>query len=154
MLKALLQKYKISKFLNAGLSSTQHFFCDTTSHPSNNNICELVCVTYNNADLLQHQATLLKKYFAGPFNFIVADNSSDEGCRMKIADFCKKEKISYVSLPENPFSTGSQSHAAAINWMIKNYILAKRPAYFGFIDHDIFPVEPFSIDKILSKQAA
>lgn len=152
MLRGLLQKYKTSKFLNTDLSATMHFSCETTPYFSNNTICELVCVTYNNADLLPHQVDLLRKYFTTTFNLVIADNSSDTECRNKIATYCKSENISYIPIPKNPFSTGSQSHAATVNWMMKNYIIKKRPAYFGFIDHDIFPIEPFSIENILNKQ--
>jgi hypothetical protein len=153
VLKRLLLKYNVSKFFKVRLADRPHSFCSTDKYESGNTICELVCVTYNNPDLIKHQVALLKKYFTGTYNLVIADNSSDRKCREKLSAFCKSEKLTYISLPHNPYTTGSQSHAASVNWVLQNYILHKQPAYFGFIDHDIFPVEPFSIDTILQKQA-
>ena len=39
-----------------------------------------------------------------------------------------------------------------INWIYKNYISQIKPAYFGFIDHDIFPVKKHSLIGLLNKQ--
>jgi hypothetical protein len=149
VIKKILNTYNNSRFLNTKINGTEHHLF---SSENKTGTCELISVTYNNAELVKHQFSLLKKHFKGNFNFLIADNSSDSNIRKEISDYCKRTNISYVSLPLNPYKTGSQSHAAALNWVLKNYILERKPAYFGFIDHDIFPIEPFSIEEILKKQ--
>ena len=153
MIGKLLNKYSTNKFFKVGFSDTEHSFCTTEKYPADNTLCEIVCVTYNNPELIKHQFHLLKKYFKGSYNFLIADNSSDKNARKQIEEYCKTQSISYISLPTNPYKTGSQSHAASINWVMRNYIGVKQPDYFGFIDHDIFPVEPFSVEDILKKQS-
>jgi len=139
--------------MSSVLSDTVHMSCTAEKYPTGNTTCELVCVTYNNAELVPLQTALIKKYFKGAYNFLIADNSSDPKCREKILAYCQSAGLAYISLPSNPNETGSRSHAAAINWVLKNYIVLKQPAYFGFIDHDIFPVESFSAEEVLKKQA-
>lgn len=152
MIKKILSKYALSKFFKTDLAEVRHFYCSIDKYPQNNKVCEIVCITYNNPELVKHQFSLLRKYFRGAYNFIIADNSSDENARVEIEKYCRSVHLGYISLPTNPYKTGSMSHAASINWMVKNYIEFKQPAYFGFIDHDVFPVEPFSIESILNKQ--
>ncbi len=152
MLGRIVNNYKSNKFLGVGLERTVHFHCDAKKYSAGNTVCEIVCIAYNNHELAPLQHALLKKNLKGEYHYIIADNSSDTASREKIAAYCKKEGIAYISLPENPNENGSRSHAAAMNWILKNYLLQKAPAYFGFIDHDIFPIESFSAEEHLKKQ--
>lgn len=153
MFKRLLQKFKIKKFYHTGLQNTLHFGCDTISYPIKNNFCEIICITFNNPALLKLQSSLIQKYIKGSYNFTIADNSTDLKYRKELALICKNENIGYISLPINPYKNGSQSHAAAINWVVRNYLTFKKPSYFGFIDHDIFPIESFEPSFHLNKQS-
>lgn len=150
MLGKWLIQQKISSFYRKRPIAATNL--PTTPYPSDNNICEIICITYNNPALLPLQWKLIKKNIEDPYHFLVADNSSDPKSRDAIAEFCLKNKILYIPLPPNPFKNSSQSHAVALNWLVKNYILLRKPAYFGFIDHDIFPIEAFSPAAYLSKQ--
>lgn len=151
MLGRIVDTYKTSRYYRTRLAQIPVANCDVQKSPSADG-CEIVCVTYNNADLVAYQDALLKKNFRGAYNFVVADNSSDSACRDKIRAYCQSAGLCYISLPRNPYSTGSQSHAAAVNWLLRNYIAVKKPAYFGFIDHDVFLAHPFSLQEILQSQ--
>lgn len=152
MIRRFLQKYKTAAFYRKGLANVKTVALSKDPHPTGNTLCDIICVTFNNPALLTMQHSLIKKHVKSNYNLLVADNSSDGNCRQEIEAYCKNNKIGYISLPRNPYTSGSCSHAAAMNWVIKNYISLKKPAYFGFIDHDIFPIEPFDITTILSDQ--
>ena len=40
---------------------------------------------------------------------------------------------------------GSYSNGAAMNYVYYHYIKKSRSRYFGFLDHDVFPIHDFSI---------
>jgi hypothetical protein len=112
----------------------------------------IITVTFNNELLLAQQQRLIQKHVSDKHLLIVADNSPDESKRRKIAELCERAGTAYISLPENPHSIGSNSHAACLNWMFRNYIHQIKPRYFGFIDHDIYPIKSHSIINYLIKQ--
>ncbi|MGE0845028.1 MAG: hypothetical protein AB7L41_02090 [Flavobacteriaceae bacterium] len=76
---------------------------------------------------------------------IVADNSETEGACEEIRRICAKHGIPYLRLPANPTDHISRSHGHALNWVWRNVIGSLRPAIFGTIDHDCYPVAPFSV---------
>ena len=117
----------------------------------NSPVVDIVVVTFNNKQIFEHQARLVKKYLSGNYNYIVADNSSDKSIRKEIQALCVKNDISYVSLPPN-YLTRSKSHAAALNWIYYKIICRRRPDIFGFIDHDLFPISKVNIAEKISNQ--
>jgi hypothetical protein len=99
----------------------------------------------------------MKKYMADPnYIHIVADNSSDKRKRMAIEAICKKENIPYYDLPFNWFSKidkrPSYSHGMAMTWIYYNIVKKMEPRIFGFIDHDIFPIKPYSVLQKIDNQ--
>lgn len=39
-----------------------------------------------------------------------------------------------------------------MNWVCRHIIDSRRPAFFGFTDHDLFPIKPVSLVEILQNQ--
>jgi hypothetical protein len=76
--------------------------------------------------------------------------------RKSIRAICEREHTGYISLPKNPFSTihkkGSYSHGLAMTWLYHNFIRLRQPTIFGFIDHDLFPTQPYAIAEKLGHQ--
>jgi hypothetical protein len=112
----------------------------------------IIAITYNNEKLIAQQQRLIKKNVADNHLFIVADNSTDPIKRRKIAEACSLSGTGYIPLPPNPYQSGSNSHALSLNWLCKNYLPVVSPRYFGFIDHDIYPVKSHSLIHHLEKQ--
>ncbi len=102
----------------------------------------IISTAFNNEELIAFQFNLLKRYLDDPFLYLVADNSTDASHSDAIRAYCKEKGIAYVRLPASPYSglDGSLSHGLALNWCYNNLVKKLHPKYFGFIDHDIFPV--------------
>lgn len=115
---------------------------------------DIVTIAFNNTNLLEHQIRLVKKYLTGNYTHIIADNSSDPNVRQQNLDLCETENIACVSLPPNKLSIfgGSYSHACSLNWVYKHIIKKRNATYFGFIDHDLFPIKQLSIPKKFGSQ--
>ncbi len=107
----------------------------------------ITVVAFNNADLIKLQYTKLKELFREPFDYLVADNSSDKNISNNLRDFCAQQNISYVLLPKNPLTgmRASGSHGVALNWCYRNIIQTYKPTHFGFLDHDIFPLREIQL---------
>jgi hypothetical protein len=112
----------------------------------------IISVAYNNEMLLEHQIRLLNKNILDSFVFVVADNSSNVVKRKLIKSICEKYSVAYISLPQNPYATSSNSHGIALNWLYRHVILKINPKYWGFIDHDIFPIVSHSLIATLKEQ--
>lgn len=113
----------------------------------------IIAVTYNNETLVEHQFQLMRKNIKDKFVLIVADNSPNPEKRKAIKKLCEQHSISYIALPDNPYKMSSRSHAACLNWMYKNYISVIKPNYFGFIDHDVYPIAEHSVVSYLNNQS-
>ncbi len=114
----------------------------------------MLTVAFNNHNVINHQIRLLKKNIKDSYFHFALDNSSDQNTRNEIKKICIENNTGYISLPENPYlkGSGSDSHAIVLNRAIKHIVLKYRPKYFGFIDHDIYPVKPDSICGVLRQQ--
>lgn len=104
----------------------------------------IATVAFNRPDVLEWQIRLVRKNLAEQEGYIVFDNSNKPDQRHAIRALCQRENVPYVGLPSISFELSS-SHGAALNWITQNFIVKYRPPLFGFIDHDIFPLEPVSI---------
>ena len=109
-----------------------------------------ITISFNNEFLIAEQIRLMKKYIADKnYVHIVADNSTDKTKRKLIELACRKENVYYAGLPFNLFSKAdkrpSYSHGLAMNWVYGNIIEKIKPVRFGFLDHDIFPIQPYSV---------
>jgi hypothetical protein len=120
----------------------------------NRNMVDLVTIAFNNDKVIAHQIRLVKKYFHDSYVHLIADNSSDSMIWQKIYKICQENNVSYIKLPTNPYLGlgGSDSQGAAQNWVYRHYIIPRQAAYFGFLDHDIFPVQMTGVTEILKKQ--
>lgn len=113
---------------------------------------DIVAIAFNNGDLVRHQIRLLRKNLLDEYCYAVADNSTDLEKQKEIFDVCMEYGVHYIRLGKLPaYYSGSLSHGMALNWIYKNYIRLRKPQFFGFVDHDIFPVRPHSIVKHLVK---
>lgn len=111
----------------------------------------LAVITFNNVEILRKQYEYLKKFLNTPHDYLVADNSDNPITSMEIEEFCHDHNISYVKIPNNPLTgvRASGSHGIALNWVYRNIIQKYQPKYFGFLDHDIFPIrEAILFDKM------
>lgn len=114
---------------------------------------DLITVSFNNEFVVDYQIRLIKKNLEDNHVHTVFDNSPTEEKQKKIEQVCVSHRVNYVKLPANPYcgEVGSASHGVALNWIYRNFISVRQPEFFGFIDHDIFPVEKTSIlDKLIS----
>jgi len=102
----------------------------------------IITVAFNNKEVLEVQHKYLKDNLLDNFDYLIADNSSNPDIRKKIEQFCKENNISYILLPKNPLTKfrASGSHGIALNWCYRNLIKKYKPKYFGFLDHDLFPL--------------
>lgn len=117
------------------------------------NCLDIVTVAFNNEKVIEQQHRLLNKYLKPPFYYTVADNSTDPDKQKKIMKLCESNDIAYIRLPENPYSSESPSlsHGIALNWIYDNYVYKRKADYFGFLDHDIFPIHPTNVIEQLQK---
>jgi len=104
----------------------------------------LLTIAYNEASFIEQQIFLLKKYFMDPFCHIVVDNSTDPSIRKAIERICQANQVGYAAVPKNPYSN-NKSHAAAMHWAYFQLVKDSKFRQFGFLDHDIFPIAPFSL---------
>ena len=109
-----------------------------------NSEIDIVTIAFNNPLIIDYQIQLLRKNITDKFTHIIADNSNDVKIRMTISNLCKSYNVDYVSIPFNNYFR-NKSHGAAMHWVYKNVLKKRNNLYFGFIDHDIFPTNPYSI---------
>ncbi len=146
---AQLVKYLENLFLKkeVGACKTIHF----EKYQNTPNRLDLATIAFNNPMVIEHQICLVRKYVQGNYNYIVADNSTDKAASQQIKLLCQNANVPYIRLPKNRLGiiSASYSHAASLNWVYKKIIKPNRPTYFGFIDHDLFPIRPFCIEEKL-----
>ena len=113
----------------------------------------IATVAFNRPDVIEWQIHLVRKHLHERDSYIIFDNSNRPEKRRSIRELCRRERVPYVELPRVNFIP-SFSHAAALDWITRNFVLPRRPQLVGFLDHDIFPLSPFSIaDKVQDKKA-
>lgn len=113
--------------------------------PSENKLA-IVIITYNQADLLRLQVECIRKFCRDPHEIIVVDNSTEkekiEAIRYHAGDLgCQHMKTNASS------RNGSSSHSFSANFSY--FKLHGKYGYFLYLDHDNFPVKPFSVKEIL-----
>lgn len=117
---------------------------------------EVFTIAFNDPLLIKYQIKMSKKYFSKDQALVVADNSSNKEARRQILQLCMSYGVKYIDLPRLPqrLFPESFSHGLALNWLYRKYILkSSQLRYFGFIDHDVFPIKAISnMKKILDRQ--
>jgi hypothetical protein len=65
---------------------------------------------------------------------------------------CQKNKTSYFSLPKYSTDHVNRSHGMAMSWIYKHIVEVIQPKVFAFIDHDLIPVRPINLAKLIKTQ--
>lgn len=140
MLTLLLPPRKLLNLLLQPISDQKHV--------------DIVVVAFNNLELIEYQYQFVRKNIADNYTYIVADNSSDPHKRQQIESFCKKNDIAYISLPHNYLNLfgPSYSHGVCLNYICRKILAKRQPYAYAFVDHDLFPVQPYSIVEQLHNQ--
>lgn len=123
--------------------------------PSENHHTDIITIAFNNDKIIPAHTRLIKENYTGEHTHIIADNSTDSKVSRRIRDFCATEGIAYIRLPLNHLGKTagpSYSHATALNYCYQHIIRQRRPAYFGFTDHDLFLLKEVDLSSILDKQ--
>ena len=122
--------------------------------PEADSLCDIITISFNNPFIIEEQIRLTQKYFPKNHRYIVADNSTDKQAQAEIKNLCQKNDIMYIKVPKNRLGIfgGSYSHAGALNWAYHYIVKTRQATYFGFIDHDIFPIKSFSIAEKINDQ--
>ena len=104
----------------------------------------LVAIAFNDPGFVEKQVALVERNAPGLVH-LIADNSTDEAAADLIEKVAASRGCAYLRLRPGPWrkpEQGGRSHALAMTWVWRNLLRPARPASFGFIDHDIFPVRP------------
>jgi hypothetical protein len=117
---------------------------------------DLVTIAFNNPTVIGEQIRLLRKNLGDPFRHTVADESPDAADSAEIRRLCGDLGVAYLRLPRGrgPAPDPSASHGRALNWALAHYLRPRRADYFGFLDHDVFPIRPTSVIPRLSHTPA
>ncbi|HEX7891238.1 MAG TPA: hypothetical protein VF522_17930 [Ramlibacter sp.] len=100
---------------------------------------------------LDWQLQMAARYLPGT-ELLVFDNSGDEGIRREIQRVCDHHQVSCFGLPPYQTAHVNRSHGMAMSWVYHNVVRALRPDIFGFLDHDLIPMEPVDVDERLRGQ--
>ncbi len=114
----------------------------------------LITICFNNSEIIKEQYINLKNNLLDNFLYIIADNSNEQKTSDELQIFAKEEKLTYIKLPPNYYSSidPSKSHGVALNYTYKKIIkFNKNFDYIGFIDQDIFPIEKIDLIKKINK---
>lgn len=136
----IIRKFKYYKFLYSPSKKTIDLL------PNIQSDLILITIAYNNPEFILLQISLLKENFKDNFFHCIIDNSSNPGVREEIYKICKEERVSYYEAPKNHY-INNKSHAAAMHWAYFQVIRKYKFDYFGFLDHDIFPISSFSLNR-------
>jgi hypothetical protein len=83
---------------------------------------------------------------------LVFDNSRRQRARIDIERVCRDRNVPYLALPPNPTRHVNRSHGIAMTWIFHNVVRAIRPRIFGFVDHDLIPMEKIELGETLGDQ--
>ncbi|MES2314822.1 MAG: glycosyltransferase family 2 protein [Patescibacteria group bacterium] len=148
--KKIYLRYREQAFYRIPFNACDHINCDILPL-KNKYVIDLATVAFNNKEVIEWQIKLLRKNLTDPYFYTVFDNTPDIKIAAEIKELCAIENVAYVKLPKNPL-TRSASHGASLNWIYKNYVSKRGARYFGFLDHDIFPIRKTSIVPHLDSQ--
>jgi len=110
---------------------------------------DIYIIAYGNPKIIE---LLIKTYslsFRFKYNLFIFDNSVSSDVRSEIFKVCSQHRVNYIGLPRHSKNfKSSQSHAIAINWVLKFYSLKRNVKYYAFLDHDIFPLKEISMNDL------
>jgi len=116
--------------------------------------CGLLVVTiaFNNLKTIDLQNKFLKKYLSDDYVYLIVDNSNNSSVSSRIRSYCRDNNISYLRPFFRLYRNASKSHGSALNFIYRSFVKKSTFSYFGFIDHDLYPVKNTSVVKYLTKQ--
>jgi hypothetical protein len=107
---------------------------------------KIICiVAFNKVDVLRLCLKGLNENTLN-FNIVVFDNS-DLCYRGNVKSIVLEMGADYIELPYIKISHPNRSHSIALNWIYNNYILRKKPDFFGFIDHDLIAFKKINLEQ-------
>jgi len=86
------------------------------------------------------------------FQLLIFDNSRSQSKRLEIQQLCLKNNIPYLALPLNNTKHPNRSHGMAMSWVFHRIIRKLQPKWFGYLDHDMIPVQSFDFHRVISSQ--
>jgi hypothetical protein len=110
----------------------------------------LVTIAFNDSEAIRWQVLLIRRHVPDSVH-LIADNSTFAKCADEISSIADSHNLPYLRPPQSPWAggyRGGRSHGLAMTWLWRNVIKPCRPAAFGFLDHDIFPLratDPFAM---------
>lgn len=114
-----------------------------------NSVINFYTIAFNAPKLIDYQIKLVKKFLKGKYNFIVCDNSNLPEYANDIREICERNDITYIKImPDIMPKDNSDSHGIALNWTFEN-VVKKHKKNFGFLDHDLFPVDYINAEEYL-----
>lgn len=111
------------------------------------NKCCIIIIAYNEPDLIIKQIELTKRFCKDNHDLIIVDNSEKKEAIEAIKYHADLNNIMYMKTHAASVN-GSSSHSFAANLAYEKFMDSYQ--YFFYLDHDCFPVKPFSIVKTLN----
>jgi hypothetical protein len=141
LVKELRNDLLLGYFLRLKAKGEKKFLLDN-KHFENKNV--LIVIAFEQPKVLSWLFSL-SKINLSDFNLMVFDNSKNLNVRKQIEDLCQQHKIPYLSLPNLNVKHPNRSHGLAMTWVFHRVIKVIKPNYFGFLDHDMYPVKKISL---------
>jgi hypothetical protein len=101
---------------------------------------------------LDWQLAMAKLHLPG-VAVLVFDNSRTPAARQQIREVCSRHATPYLALPRYRTRHVNRSHGMAMSWIYANVVRSVQPRIFGFLDHDLIPVQPVDLASMLRAQA-
>jgi hypothetical protein len=142
VIRAALLRLESERFRRIGFDRIEAVNASNEPLRDSNGI-DLVTVAFNNPVVIREQIRLLRKNLEDTHSYTVADHSPDAARSSEIRQLCAREEVPYLRLPASrgPAPDPSTSHGRALNWLLANYVGPRGADHFGFLDHDVFPIE-------------
>lgn len=83
---------------------------------------------------------------------LVFDNSRTEAARIEIERVCNDHSAPYLGLPPYRTKHVNRSHGMAMSWVFDNVVRAIKPNIFGYLDHDLIPVDKTDFSERVGNQ--
>jgi hypothetical protein len=129
------------------VAKNETVFLEQNNHLKNKNI--LAIIAFEQPQVLEWLFQLAQKNLSGA-QLMVFDNSRRAHLSAEIERVCQRYDIPYLALPNNPTRHVNRSHGMAMTWVYYRIIKKIQPKYFGYIDHDLLPIEPVDINESLN----
>ncbi len=147
-LRALLKELRndlLLAFYKTRKAVCEDEFIKTNQYLKGKNI--LVVVAFEQPKVLEWLFRLSKKNL-NDFQLMVFDNSRSLILRGEIEKLCREWGIPYLSLPYLKIKHPNRSHGLAMTWVFHRIIKKIEPHIFGYLDHDMYPVKPVSLQHL------